>query len=113
MTTSMIADLGSLSFWRIAAVPFDTYVAALDSWLPAGHGSELWFGGISCSLRWSMTATWAHAGSRSASPGDRLPAAADAAGHRPLVRIVHRAGAHPEQAGAAHSRLFPGRTSPA
>ncbi len=45
MTTSMIADLGSLSFWRIAAVPFDTYVAALDSWLPARHGSELWFGG--------------------------------------------------------------------
>ena len=45
MTTSMIADLGSLSFWRIAAVPFDTYVAALDSWLPAGPGSELWFGG--------------------------------------------------------------------
>src|SRR3984885_2022542 len=45
MTTSMIADLGSLSFWRIAAVPFDAYVAALDSWLPAKHGGELWFGG--------------------------------------------------------------------
>jgi hypothetical protein len=36
---------GSLSFWRIAAVPFDTYVAALDSWLPASHGGELGFGG--------------------------------------------------------------------
>jgi hypothetical protein len=45
MTTSMIPDLGSLSFWRIAAVPFDTYVAALDSWLPARHGGELRFGG--------------------------------------------------------------------
>jgi hypothetical protein len=45
MTTSMVPDLGSLSFWRIAAVPFDTYVAALDSWLPAKHGGELWFGG--------------------------------------------------------------------
>jgi len=45
MTTSMVPDPGSLSFWRIAAVPFDTYVAALDSWLPAKHGGELWFGG--------------------------------------------------------------------
>jgi hypothetical protein len=44
MTISMVPDLGSLSFWRIAGVPFDTYVAALDSWLPAGHG-ELWLGG--------------------------------------------------------------------
>ena len=41
----MIPDLGPLSFWRTAAVPFDTYVAALDSWLRAGHGGELWFGG--------------------------------------------------------------------
>jgi hypothetical protein len=45
MTTSMVPELGSLSFWRIAAVPFDTYVAALDSWLPTRHGGELWFGG--------------------------------------------------------------------
>jgi hypothetical protein len=45
MTTSMVPDLGSLSFWRIAAVPFDTYVAALDSWLPTRPGGELWFGG--------------------------------------------------------------------
>jgi len=45
MTTSRVPDLGSLSFWRIAAVPFDTYVAALDGWLPARPGGELWFGG--------------------------------------------------------------------
>ena len=45
MTTSMVPDLGPLSFWRIAAVPFDTYVAALDSWLPATHAGHLWFGG--------------------------------------------------------------------
>jgi len=45
MSASMVSDLGSLSFWRIAAVPFDTYVAALDTWLPARHGGELRFGG--------------------------------------------------------------------
>ena len=45
MSASMVPDLGSLSFWRIAAVPFDTYVAALDTWLPAKHGGELRFGG--------------------------------------------------------------------
>ena len=26
MSASMVPDLGSLSFWRIADVPFDTYV---------------------------------------------------------------------------------------
>ena len=45
MSTSMVPDLGSLSFWRIADVPFETYVAALDSWLPTRRGGELWFGG--------------------------------------------------------------------
>ena len=45
MSASMVPDLGSLSFWRIAAVPFDTYVAALETWLPAKHGGELRFGG--------------------------------------------------------------------
>lgn len=45
MSTSMVPDLGSLSFWRIADVPFETYAAALDSWLPARRGGELWFGG--------------------------------------------------------------------
>ena len=45
MSTSMVPDLGSLSFWRIADVPFETYAAAFDSWLPARRGGELWFGG--------------------------------------------------------------------
>lgn len=45
MSTSMIPALGSLSFWRIVDVPFETYVAALDGWLRAGHGAELRFGG--------------------------------------------------------------------
>ena len=45
MSTSMIPAFGSLSFWRIVDVPFETYVAALDSWLPARHGGELRFGG--------------------------------------------------------------------
>ena len=45
MSTSMIPELGSLSFRRIVDVPFETYVAALDSWLPSNHGGELRFGG--------------------------------------------------------------------
>lgn len=44
-STSMVPVLGSLSFWRIVDVPFETYVAALDSWLPTRHGGELRFGG--------------------------------------------------------------------
>ena len=45
MSTNMVPVLGSLSFWRIVDVPFETCVAALDSWLPTEHGGELWFGG--------------------------------------------------------------------
>jgi hypothetical protein len=45
MSTRMGPMLESLSFWRIEDVPFETYVAALDSWPHTGHGGELWFGG--------------------------------------------------------------------
>jgi hypothetical protein len=45
MSTSMIPVLESLSFWRTVDVPFETCVAALDSWLRTGHGAELWIGG--------------------------------------------------------------------
>ena len=45
MSTSMVPAPGSLSFWRIVDVPFETCVAALDSLLRAGHGGELRFGG--------------------------------------------------------------------
>jgi hypothetical protein len=45
MSTSMVPAPASLSFWRIADVPFETCVTALDSWLRAGHGAELRFGG--------------------------------------------------------------------
>jgi hypothetical protein len=41
----MIPAMSSLSFWRIVEVPFETYVAALDSWLNTEHGAELRFGG--------------------------------------------------------------------
>jgi len=43
MNTSGVPVLGSLSFWRIVDVPFETYVAALDGWLRMGY--ELRFGG--------------------------------------------------------------------
>ena len=45
MSTSMVPELRSLSFWRIVDVPFETCVAALDSWLGTKHGGELRFGG--------------------------------------------------------------------
>ena len=45
MSTSMIPAINSLSFWRIVDVSFETYVAALDSWLRTRHGGELRFGG--------------------------------------------------------------------
>ena len=45
MSTSMIPELGSLSFWRIVDVPFETCVAAFDSWLPTMNGGELRIGG--------------------------------------------------------------------
>ena len=45
MRASIVPAPGSLSFWRIEDVPFETYVAALDGWLGATHGGELRFGG--------------------------------------------------------------------
>jgi hypothetical protein len=45
MSTSMGPARGSLSFRRIIDVPFETCVAALDSWQPIGPGGELRFGG--------------------------------------------------------------------
>jgi hypothetical protein len=45
MSTNMVRVPGSLSFWRIVDVPFDTCVAALDSLLRAGHGGGLRLGG--------------------------------------------------------------------
>jgi hypothetical protein len=45
MSTNLVPAPGSLSFWRIVDVPFETCIAALDSWLRAGHSGELRFGG--------------------------------------------------------------------
>ena len=45
MSTSIVPAPGSLSFWRIVDVPFETCVAALEGWLRTGHGGELRFGG--------------------------------------------------------------------
>jgi hypothetical protein len=41
----MVPALGSLSFWQIVDVPFETYVAALDGWLGTRQGVELRLGG--------------------------------------------------------------------
>ena len=45
MSASMIPEIGSLSFWRIVDVPFETSVAAFDGWLPTVNGGELRIGG--------------------------------------------------------------------
>ena len=45
MSTSMIPEIGSLAFWRIVDVPFETCVAAFDGWLPTINGGELRIGG--------------------------------------------------------------------
>jgi hypothetical protein len=45
MSTSMVPELGSLSFWRIVDIPFETCAAELDGWLRTRHSSELRFGG--------------------------------------------------------------------
>ena len=41
----MVPVLGSLSFWRIVDVPFETFVTALDGWVRTGQGGEPRFGG--------------------------------------------------------------------
>ena len=45
MRISVVLALRSLSFWQIVDVPFETCVAAVDSWLRTGHGGGLRFGG--------------------------------------------------------------------
>ena len=45
MSTSVVPVPASLSFWRIVDVPFETFVATVDGWLPTRHGGELWLGG--------------------------------------------------------------------
>jgi hypothetical protein len=44
MSTSMIPEFESITFQRIVDVPFETCVAALDSWLRTRRGRELRFG---------------------------------------------------------------------
>ena len=45
MGADMVPVQGQLSFWRIVDVPFETCVAALDSWQRTRQGGELRFGG--------------------------------------------------------------------
>jgi len=44
MVTSVVPEIGSLSFWRIVDVPFETFAATLDAWLATGQVSEVRFG---------------------------------------------------------------------
>ena len=70
MSASMVPVGGSLSFRRIMDVPFETCVAALDSWQRTGHcelrvGESLLRGPV------ERDREAGYAGSRSAWPGDR------------------------------------------
>ncbi|HEY1319922.1 MAG TPA: hypothetical protein VGF32_06730, partial [Streptosporangiaceae bacterium] len=44
MVTSVIPEIGSLSFRRIVDVRFETFAATLDAWLSSGQGGEVRFG---------------------------------------------------------------------
>jgi hypothetical protein len=44
ISADMSAVPGTLSFWRIAHVPFAAWLAALERWQLTGHGSELRLG---------------------------------------------------------------------
>ncbi len=110
--TGQLADL--LSFRRIADIPFDAYMAALDSWQLTGHDGELRLGhsllrgpiGARSALRYLPDR--GPAGPRAAAP-----AGADAAGHRALVAHRHRPRTHPVPAGQAQRSLLRGRPPPA
>ena len=52
MSTSRIPELESLSFSRIVDVPFETCVAALESWQRTGQDGELHLG--QSLLRWPI-----------------------------------------------------------
>ena len=41
MSASIVPEPGPLSFRRVVDVPFESCVAALDSWQPMGQGGEL------------------------------------------------------------------------
>jgi hypothetical protein len=45
MSASMVPAPGPLSFRRVVDVPFQTFLAALDSWQRTGQGGELRFAG--------------------------------------------------------------------
>ena len=40
----MTRQLADSVFWRIARIPFDAYMAALESWQLTGHNGELRLG---------------------------------------------------------------------
>ena len=104
----------SLSFRRVVDVPFETCVAALDSWQRTEHGGELRSGAgqVPGPMQHDPESGTCRIEIRLAR-GPLRPPPADATGYRPLVRIVHRFGAHPLRARPAHRGILPGRPSPA
>jgi hypothetical protein len=82
--------LGPGSFRRIVDVPFETWVAAVDSWQLTAQGGEVRFGDGPCAGRWSVIPARLRARSGSAWPGCVAATVADETGHRPLVLIVDR-----------------------
>jgi hypothetical protein len=109
--TGQLADLPS--FRRIADIPFDSYMAALDSWQLTRHDGELRLGS---SLLRGPIARSPHgyqADRGPAGPRAAAPAGADATGHRALVAHRHRPRAHPVPACTAQRSLLRGRPPPA
>ena len=110
--TGQRADL--MSFRQIADIPFDAYMAALDSWQLTGHRGELRLGH-------RLLRGPAERGSPLRYHADRgalglraaAPSGADAARDRALVAHRHRPRTHPVPTGEAERSLLRGRPPPA
>jgi hypothetical protein len=58
MSASMVPAPGPLSFRRVVDIPFETFLAALDSWQRTGQGGELRSAGSQLDIdRWSTSST--------------------------------------------------------
>ena len=106
---------GWLSFRRIVDIPFETCVAALESWRREGRGGGLQAGHSPAMRAGRARSVLGYLPVRgSPGPGTAAPAVAHEAERRWLVPVVtHRSRTHPLRARPGHRKLLPGRPPPA
>ena len=103
-----------MSFRRITDIPFDAYMAALDSWQLTGHRGELRLGNSLLRGAGRARSTLRYHADRGAlGPRAAAPAGADTARDRALVAHRHRPRTHPVPTGEAERILLRGRPPPA